>query len=197
VRNARSLLAVSLLTAGTLAWAALPVAGARVGTKLTLIAAICCAVFGLVRLAAASSRARATAGEAGQATGLPGEKLFLSPPERLWQQTGSVLLAVPWPQLLIVAVLGLEALHPRRPWHTAVLGVALLGYLVALQVAESGARLMAFRAQVPLIAAGIGLAALSVGAAALPASASGSGSGWLAVLAAVAAIVAVALALPV
>jgi len=46
-----------------------------------------------------------------------------------------------------------------------------------------------------LLAAGLGLAALSVGAAALPAS--GPGSGWLAVIAAVAALLAAGLALPV
>ena len=104
---------------------------------------------------------------------------------------------MPWPQATIIAVLGLEALHPRRPWHTAVLGVALLGYLVALYLAETGSRLAVFGPQLPLIAAGVGLAALSVAAAALPATSSGSGSGWLAVLAAIAAIVAAALALPV
>ena len=194
MRITRSLLAVSLLAAGALAWAALPLAGARAGIKPTLIVAICCAAFGLVRLAAAGSGARA---QADSATRLPGETLFLSAPDRLWQQAVSVLGAVPWAQLLIVAVLVLEALHPRRPWHTAVLGVVLLGYLVALQLAESGARLAVFGAQLPLIAAGIALAALSVAAAALPASATGSGSGWLAVLAAVAAVVAAALALPV
>jgi len=150
VNKARSLLAVSLLAAGSLAWAALPVTAARAGAKPTLIAAICCAVFGLARLTAAGSMARTTT----DARGLPADRLYLSTPEQLWQQAIFALFAVPWPQLLIVAVLGLEALHPRRPWHTAVLGVVLLGYLVALQVAESGARLAVFGVQVPLIAAG-------------------------------------------
>lgn len=177
---------MSLLAAGTVAWAALPMTGARAGAKPTLIAAICCAVLGLARLMAAGPGARR-----------PVDELSLPAPQRLGRQAVSELLVLPWPQLLIVAVLGLEALHPRRPWHTAVLGVVLLGYLVALLVAESGARMTAFRPQVPLIAAGIALAVLSVAAAALPASAAGSGSGWLAVLAAVAAIVAAALALPV
>lgn len=193
MRNARSLLAVSLLVAGTLAWAAVPMAGARAGAKPALIAAICSAVFGLARLAVGPAM-RATGGDA---PGPPGGKLFLSTPERLWQQAVLALRAVPWAQLMIVAVIGLEALHPPRPWHTAVLGVLLLGYLVALYLAESGARLAVFAPQLPLIAAGIALTALSVAAAALPTSAAGSGSGWIAVLAAVAAIVAVALALPV
>lgn len=193
--NPRSLLALTLLTAGTLAWAALPTAGARAGTQPTLIAAICCAVFCLARLAATGHTASTTAPDA---TGLHGDKVFVSGPERLWQQAASALVAVPWPQLLIVALLGLEALHPRGPWHTVVLGLLLLGYLIALQLAESGARLAVFgAAQLPLIVAGLALAGLSVAAAALPASPAGSGSGWLAVLAAVAAVVAAALALPV
>ncbi|HWF81681.1 MAG TPA: hypothetical protein VN695_13960 [Streptosporangiaceae bacterium] len=194
MRNARSLIAVCLLEAAIVAWAALPAAGARPGAKPTLIAAVCCAVFGLAKLAASSTAVRATAD---QDRGLPEGKLFLSAPERMWQQAASALIAVPWPQLLIVAVIGLEALHPPAPWHTAVLGLVLLGYLAALQTAESGARLAMFAVQLPLIAAGIGLAAISVAAAALPASSTGSGSGWLAVLAAVAAILAAALALPV
>lgn len=184
---------MNLLAAGALAWAAVPMAGAREGAKPTLIAAICCAVLGLARLAAGSADKAATS----EPGGIPGDGLLVSAPGRLWREAVSGLVAVPWPQLLIVAVIGLEALHPRRPWHTAVLGVVLLGYLVALCLAENGARLAVFRTQLPLIIAGLALAALSVAAAALPASASGSGSGWLAVLAGVAAIVAAALALPV
>lgn len=194
MRNARSLFAVNLLAAGALTWAALPMTGAAAGARPTLIAAVCCAVLGLARQAAAGSQVRATASDPG---GMPGDGQFLSAPERFWRQAVSGLVAMPWSQLLIVAVIGLEALHPRRPWHTAVLGVVLLGYLVALCLAETAAGLTVFRAQLPLIVAGLTLAALSVAAAALPPSLSGSGSGWLAVLAAVAAIVAAALALPV
>jgi hypothetical protein len=193
MRNARSLLAVSLLAAGTLAWAAVPMAGARIGAKPTLIAAVCCAVLGLARLATAGHDAYVTVADA---SGLPNDKLYLSAREKLRRQLVAVLHALPWAQLMIVAVIGLEALHPRKPWHTAVLGIVLLCYLVALQVAESGARLAVFSPQVPLIAAGVALVALSVAAAALPGS-SGSSSDWIAVLAAVAAIVAAALALPV
>jgi hypothetical protein len=169
-------------------------AGARAGAKLTLIAAICCAVLSLAKLAAADIGAHATADAV---TGLPVDMLLLSAPERLWRQAVSLVQTVPSPQLLIVAVLGLEALHPRRPWHTAVLGLVLLGFLVALHVTESDGWLAVFGAQLPLVAAGVALAVLSVAAAALPPSASGSGSGWLAVLAGVAAIVAAGLALPV
>lgn len=182
MRNARSLLAVTLLVAGMLAWAAVPMTGASAGAKPAFIVAICCGAFALVKLATA---------------GPQGDRMFASALERIWRQAISALQAGPWPQLLIVAVIGLEALHPRRPWHTAVLGVVLLGYLLAFHRAESGAKVADFRPQLPLIAAGIALAAISVAAAALPTSTSGSGSGWLAVLAAIAAIVAAALTLPV
>lgn len=191
----RSLLAVSLLAAGTLAWAALPMSGARPGAKVVLIAAIACAVLSLTRLAVTTAQARAVT--AAHPAGLPAREYFLTWPEKLWQQVRSLLIAGPWPQLMIVAVLGLEVLHPDRPWHTALLGVVLLGYLTALYLTESGARLAVLAPQLPPIAAGLGLAVLSVGAAELPARSSGSGSGWLAVLAAIAAIVAAALALPV
>src|SRR5215472_3339199 len=106
--NARSLLAVSLLAAGMVAWAALPMAGARAGAKPVLIVAICCAVLGLARLPARGPRVRA----ASETGGIPGGDLFLPAPQRFWQQSVSGLLALPWPQLLVVAVIGLEALHP-------------------------------------------------------------------------------------
>ena len=121
--NARSLVAVSLLAAGTLAWAALPVTGARAGAKPVLIAAIGCAVLALARLAA------------GRSGWMRSDTLFMSAPARLWQQAVN----------------------------------ELLGCLAALLAAESGARLTVFRAQLPLVAAGVALTALSVAAAlALP-----------------------------
>ena len=123
--------------------------------------------------------------------------MYLPAASRVCLRALADLAAVPWPQLLIVAAIGLEALHPRRPWHTAVLGVVLIGYLITLHLAESNSRLAVFRPQLALLVAGIALTALSVGAAALPAGPAGSGSGWLAVLAAIAAVVAAALALPI
>ena len=95
-----------------------------------------------------------------------------------------------------VAVLVLEALHRSPPWHTGVLGAALLGYLFASHLAESRARPAVLRPQVPLIAAGLGLLALAVGAAALP-SGTGSAAEVLALLAAVAAIAVAGLVVPV
>jgi hypothetical protein len=93
-------------------------------------------------------------------------------------------------------VLVLEGLHRSRPWHTGLLGAALLAYLLAVHLAESRARLAVLRPQAPLIAAGLGLLALAAGAAALPAE-TGSAASLMAVLAALAAVVVAGLVVPV
>jgi hypothetical protein len=188
VNAARRYLAVGLLAIGAALWAGLPLGQAgRLGNPGFFLA-LGCAVFGVLRLL----------GEAALPNLPPqSERLYLPATSRAWISGVSALVSVPWPQLLIVLAIGLEALHPRRPWHTAVLAVVLIGYLITLHLAESNSRLAAFRPQLPLIVAGVGLTAISVGAAALPASAGGPGSGWLAVLAAIAAVIAAALALPI
>jgi hypothetical protein len=136
-----------------------------------------------------------------------GEALLTARPgSRRWQPAGyeprlvgfarqawSGLLGMPWAQGMTIAVLLLEALHRARPWHTVVLGVAVLGFLLALHLAESVAGPAVLRPQLPLIAAGVGLAAVSAGAALLPAA----GSGWQTVVAGAAAVLVAALALPV
>ncbi|HEX5190829.1 MAG TPA: hypothetical protein VFW16_14890, partial [Streptosporangiaceae bacterium] len=144
-----------------------------------LAAAAACAVFTVARLAGAPrSRASSFQGQLADAA------------RRFWAS----IVVLPWPQGLTVAVLGLEALHPSRPWHTAVLGAVLLSFLLAQHLAETAARASVFRPHLPFLATGLGLAALSAGAAMLPGL--GAGAGWLAVLAAIAAVVAAALALP-
>jgi hypothetical protein len=192
----RTLVVVVLLTAGIVAWATLPMTGASVSAWVAFYAAVVCAALSVLRLLETGART-GLASDAGLGGGIPPSSLYTPVPEQMLRTVRSVLVSVPSPQLMIVAVLALEALHPRRPWHTAILGLVLLGYLIALHLAESAARLAVFRPQLPLIAAGICLAGISVAAAALPAGGAGASSGWLAVLAAVAAIVAAALALPV
>jgi len=179
--RARPAFAVIALVAGTVLWAALPISAARPGGRPVLIVASLCAALTVARLlsdpSAAGTGGLRTGPEGGFGRGL---------------RTG--LRALPWAEGTTVAVLVLEVLHPSRPWHTVVLGVALIGFLLALHLAETGADLAVLRPQLPLLAAGLGLAVLSVGAAALPAA--GPGSGWLAVIAAVAALLAAGLALP-
>ena len=101
-----------------------------------------------------------------------------------------VLRAIPWAEGTVIAVLALEALHPSRPWHTGLLGVALLAFLFAVHLAESDARPAVLRPQLPVLAAGLGLLVLGCGAALLPAAGMSAASGWLRVFAVVAAIVA-------
>ena len=184
----RPALAVALLAAAAVTWAALPTGDARADAKPALIAAAVCAAFSVVQLAEArlASRPGRPRRDAGiYQAALPG---FLV-------RARDGIRAVPWPQGLTVAVLGLEALHPARPWHTVVLGVVLLSFLLALHLAENADGPAILGPQLPLIAAGIGLAAVSAGAATLPAV--GSASGWLAVIAAAAAALVAALTLPV
>ncbi|HXS66701.1 MAG TPA: hypothetical protein VN767_27915 [Streptosporangiaceae bacterium] len=185
---ARRYLAVGLLAIAVALWAGLPlIHTGRLG-HIAFDLAIGCAVLGVARLIAEAA-----------APNLPSraDQLYLPVTSRIWLRGLSTLVAVPWPQALIVLAVGLEALHSRRPWHTAVLGVVLICYLITLHLTESNSRLTVFRPQLPLLVTGAALTALSVGAAALPAGPAGSGSGWLAVLAAIAAVVAAALALPI
>ncbi len=199
----KSVLAVALLAAGAVSWAAFPMSGAGAGARLVLIAATCCAAASLVSLAATAAakrpgtRLHLADGPDGAdgADGLGSPFGGLSSSAKMLLRLWLVFSAVPWAQAMTIAVLVLEALHPSRPWHTVLLGVVLLGFLLALHLAESEARPVVLRPQLPLIIGGVCLAGLSAGAAMLPAS--GSGTGWLSVLAAIAALLVAALALPV
>ena len=185
---ARPVPAVAALAAAAVTWAALPMSGARAGAKPVLILAAACAVLSVVRLAGALLAARP--GTARRDTGV-----YQAPLAGFARRSWDSFRAVPWPQGLTVALLGLEALHPARARHTVVLGVVVLAFLLALHLAESADGPAVLRPQLPLIAAGLGLAAVSAGAALIPAVS--SGSGWLTVIAAAAAVLAAALALPV
>jgi hypothetical protein len=178
----RSTAAAGLLAAACIAWAASPVSGGGTGTRPALVVAIGCAALTLARLAAGDWA--------------PPRDVF----ENVIFKTGRSLLellrAVPWAEGAVIAVLALEALHHSRPWHTGLLGGALIAFVFAVHLAESGARPGVLRPQLPVLAAGAGLLVLGCGAALLPAAGMSAASGWLRVFAAVAAIVVAALALP-
>jgi hypothetical protein len=148
-----------------------------------LIVAICCAAIAAVHLAVRAPD------ETPPATFAP---LIV----RGWWRATALLRAIPWAEGTVVAVLALEALHRSRPWHTALLGAALLGYLFGTHLAETGRRAGSLRPQLPLIAAGLGLLALAVGAAALPVG-SGTAAGWLRVLAVAVTVIVGVLIVPV
>jgi hypothetical protein len=153
VRQA-TIAAAGLLAAAAIAWAALPLLADRPAAPIALIAAICTAALSVGRLALGDTER----GSSGLVTTM----------DRILDRLLQYLTAAQWPELMLVAVLILEALHPATPWHTAVLGLALLAFLFAVHLAETRATPAVLRGQLPLIAAGVGLMALSVGAAALP-----------------------------
>jgi len=177
----RQLAAAGLLGAACCAWAAYPLAG-PLRTVLLVLAALF-VLADMVRLVT---------------SGLPLDQVdvFSSLGLRVAQSAHTVIDEVPSAEAAAVAVLILEATHSSRAWHTAVLGAALLCYLLATHLAESGAAVRALRPQLPVLAAGLGLLILGAAAALVPAAAPGLGSGLLRVLAAVAAITVAALALP-
>jgi hypothetical protein len=178
----RALILIGLLTAALISWAALP---GRPGTGPRL-ALICAGVAGLAGLAQLAL------------TGIP---LTVDPvgslPERSLARLGLSLQTVPWAEVMIVAVLVLEVQHPARAWHTGLLGVALLGYLFAVHLTETGAPARVLRPQLPLLAAGLALLALAVGAAAVPTLPSGSASAVVRVIAVAAALMGGVLVVPV
>jgi hypothetical protein len=178
----RATVATGLLAALSVAWAALPTGGARGGLRAALVVAASCAAASLGRLALGDLEV--------------GGRPFDGPLTRLAAEGAHLLRSLPWAETMLVAVLILEALHPSRPWHTALLGLALLAFLLAAHLAESGSRPSVYRPQLPVIAAGLGLLALAVGAAALPLPPAGPAADLLRAAAVVAAVIAAALALP-
>ena len=175
-------LAAALLGAGCIVWATVPqVHKAAAGFALFL------AIFGV---AAGALRLALTA------VPVPENSYLLSAALRGWISFLAVLRSVPWEEGALLAVLWLEVLHPSRPWHTAVLGAALIAYLLATHLAESGASPRALRPQVRVLAVGAALLALGAGAGMLPAAGPGAGSALLRLVAAGALIAAAGLVLP-
>jgi hypothetical protein len=185
MRPARTTAAAGLLAAVTVAWAAVPMSSAAAGARPALIVAICCAFLGAAQLAARHHHHHQNS-----------QHVFDPPVVRYWRQLMAIVRAAPWAEGTIVATLALEALHHSRPWHAGLLGAALLAFLLATHLAETDAGAGCLRPQLPLLAAGLGLLVLAVGAAALPVGTSPA-SAWLRVLAVIAALIAGGLAVPV
>lgn len=175
--------AAAALTVAAIWWAAFPVSGGGGGTRITLIVAITTGTMSVAQLALVGTVAR--------------RPDALTAADRAAHQLTGVITMLPWAVLMIVATLVLEALHRSRPWHTVVLAVALTGCLLAVHLAETDAHASTLRAQLPLLSSGIGLAALSIGAAALPGLAVGPVATLIRIAAVVLAAVAAGLAVPV
>src|SRR5215469_15854361 len=178
----RGITAAVLLAAGTIWWSAAPLAGGRAGTRLALIVAIVSGVMSIAQLAVTATMARDT------------DALTLA--DQLARRLAELIRTLPWPELMTVSILVLEALHSSRPWHTAVLAVALTGYLLAAHLTEGGAGASVLRRQLPLLTAGIGLTAVAVGAAYLPHLPAGPAAALIRVAAVVIAVVVAGLVLP-
>jgi hypothetical protein len=130
------------------------------------------------------------------AIGVPEDTSLLTAAMHFWLRFLRILRLVPWEEGALIAVLWLEVLHPARPWHTAVLGAALIAYLLATHLAESDASPGVFRPQVRFLAIGAGLLALGAAAGAVPAAGPGVVSVLLRLVAAGALIAAAVLVLP-
>jgi hypothetical protein len=182
IRPVATRAAAGLLGAGCVVWAAAPLVHKGLA-NLVLILAILGVAAGALRLALA---------------GVPvPEDIFLLPsPLRAWLAFLETLRRVPWEEGAVIAIVWLEVLHSSRPRHTAVLGAALIAYLLATHLAESGASPGTLRPQVRVLAAGAGLLALGAGAGMLPAAGPGAGSALLRLVAAGALIAAAGLVLP-
>jgi len=178
----RGITAAVLLAAGTIWWSAAPLAGGRAGTRLAVIVAIVSGVMSIAQLAVTATMARDT------------DALTLA--DQLARRLAELIRTLPWPELMTVSILVLEALHSSRPWHTAVLAVALTGYLLAAHLTESAAGASVLRRQLPLLTAGIGLTAVAVGAAYLPHLPAGPAAALIRVAAVVIAVVVAGLVLP-
>jgi len=172
----------TLLGAGCVVWAAAPIVHQGWAT-LTLTLAIAGVAAGAARLALAGVPA-------------PEDAFLLPVPLRAWLGFLETLRRVPWEEGAAVALVWLEAMHRSRPWHTAILGAALIAYLLTTHLAESGASPAVLRPQARVLAMGAGLLALGAGAGMLPATGPGAGSALLRLVAAAALIAAAGLVLP-
>ena len=179
----RYIAAAAALAAGLVWWSAAPISQARAGARITLILAIITAAGSIGQVAVAAAA--------------PPSDDDRSRTDRIVARLAAILVMVAWPELMMAAVLVLEALHRSRPWHTAVLGAAIIGFLLAVHLAESHADASALRRQLPLIGIGLGLSALAVGAAALPSLPAGGVSSGVRVIAAAAGVLAAGVAVPV
>jgi len=178
----RQTAAAALLAAGVIAWAAAPPGGGAAGTRPALIAAVVAGALSITQPALAAVTAR--------------HQDSVSAADRAAQWLLAFLRSVPWAEIMIVGVLVLEALHPSRPWHTGLLAAGLVAYLLAVHLAEAQAGARVLRPQLPLLGAGAGLVALSVGAAALPGLPTGTAAGAIRIVAVLAVVVLAALAVP-
>ena len=170
-----------LLAVAGLLWATVPVRSGGLAAFILFAAALCVAMSGLRLLIGWLP--------------LPDDVFLASPAMRSWLRLNDLLRIPPWEDFAVVAIIGLEVVHPARPWHTALLGVLVTGYLLVAHLAESGASPRVLRPQVRTLALGACLLAVAAFAA-TPGPVPGTGGSLLRVLAAFATIATAVLILP-
>jgi phosphatidylserine synthase len=175
--------AVALLGAACVLWSAVPLGRTGAPGVLLVVAATICVLAGVVRLA------RKDVPQEG-----PG--IFPGVLAGLAEGANAVLAGVAWETGAAVAVVVLETLHPSRPWHTGLLGAGVVCYLLAVHQAESAVPAGVFRRQTRMLVTSLVLLAVVTGVAMVP-PAHGALSGWLEVVAILAATTAGGLALPI
>jgi hypothetical protein len=175
-------IAAILLSIACTVWSAVPLPDNGAADVMLVILTVCVATSAL-RLAFA-------------AVPVPEDVFLMATGIRLWVNFLQFLRVPPWEEAVVVAALWLEVMHSSRPRHTAVLGAALVAYLITVHLAESGAKPRTLRPQAPVLAIGACLLALGAGAAMLPTVTPGPGSALLRVVASLAVVLAAALVLP-
>jgi hypothetical protein len=176
-------IAALALGAASVTWAAVPLPASG-WASLALAVAAACAAAGSLRLALLEVPE-------------PPDAYFMGLAERTWYRFLSAIRTLAWEEVGCAAMLWLEVLHPSRAWHTAILGAALVAWLLAVHIAESRAGAAELlRRQARVLVLGLCLLALGAAAALLPAASSGPGATALQVLAAIAVIAAAVLVLP-
>jgi hypothetical protein len=171
----------ALLGVVCVVWAAVPWRGSGIAPTVTVIASLAVAMSALRLLIGWLPR--------------PENEFLVSTPMRAWIWFHGAMRGLPWEEIAVVAIVWLEALHRSGSWHTGVLGLILIAYLLAAQLAESGSSVRSLRPQVRVLVLGVCLLAAATGIGMIPA-ATGPGGAVLRVVACLAAVFAAALILP-
>jgi hypothetical protein len=177
----RYIVTVALLGAASVVWAAVPLKGTGAPGVILLLVSTICVAAGLLRLIRKD-------------TGHREKYVFPGPLMRLALSANDLLLRAGWETGAAVSIVVLEAMHPSRPWHTGLLAVLVVAYLLAVHRAESAVPAAVFQGQARVLLASLALVVVATAVATIPSSA--AQSGWLEILAALAAMTAGALALP-
>ena len=179
----RRIAVTALLGAACTVWSALPLRGTGAPGGLLVVVAGVCVVGGALRLLARGALV----------TGLPP---FLTTWSAVLGAGRSMLQWTGWESLAVVSVVALETLHRSRPWHTGLLALVVVCYLLAVYQSEPPVPAALVRGEARVLVVSLPLIAVATGVAMVPTAGSGATSGWLEIIAALAAITAGALALP-